>query len=219
MDIIFNTFLTLHILGGTFALLTGLINLVRKKGDRTHKSVGKVFFISMLTAGGSAFVLATIRPNHFLFMVGVFTVYMILTGYRYLRLKSPKTGGKPTAFDWALSALMTLAGIYFIVLGVMRLLQSNFFGIVFIVFALLGGLSIIQDFKYFRGRTQLANYWLLAHIQRMIGGFIAAVTAFLVVNATHFPAQIPAFVYWLLPTVILTPLIVYWSGKYTLTKR
>ena len=219
MDILYYTCLTLHILGGTFALLTGLINLVRKKGDRTHKSMGKIFFISMLTTGGSAFVLATIHPNHFLFIVGVFTVYMVLTGYRYLRLKSPKTGGNPTAFDWALSAFMTLAGIYFIVLGVMLLLQSNFFGIVFIVFALLGGLFIVQDFKYFHGRTQLANYWLLAHIQRMIGGFIAAVTAFLVVNATHFPAQIPAFVYWLLPTVILTPLIVYWSGKYAVTKR
>jgi uncharacterized membrane protein YbaN (DUF454 family) len=52
----------------------------------------------------------------------------------------------------------------------------------------------------------------------MTGGFIAALTAFLVVNAKYFPEQIPGFVYWLLPTIIFTPLIITWSSKYEVKK-
>jgi uncharacterized membrane protein YbaN (DUF454 family) len=48
----------------------------------------------------------------------------------------------------------------------------------------------------------------------MTGAFIASATAFLVVNAKYFPDIIPGFVYWLLPTIIFTPLIVKWSKKY-----
>src|SRR5688572_28074925 len=87
MDIIFTTFLTLHIIGGSLGLLTGTINLVRRKGDKNHKITGKVFSYAMLTAGVSSFVLSIIHPNYFLFMVGVFTVYLVGTGYRFLYLK------------------------------------------------------------------------------------------------------------------------------------
>jgi len=53
----------------------------------------------------------------------------------------------------------------------------------------------------------------------MTGSFIAAMTAFLVVNATYFPDQIPSFICWLLPTVTLTPLIVKWNGQYEIKKK
>jgi hypothetical protein len=58
------------------------------------------------------------------------------------------------------------------------------------------------------------NYWLLAHLQRMTGGYIAATTAFLVVNAQYSPVVLPSVVVWLLPTVILTPLTIAFSKKY-----
>ena len=37
MKIIFAVFLILHILGGSVGLITGTINLIRKKGDKKHK--------------------------------------------------------------------------------------------------------------------------------------------------------------------------------------
>jgi uncharacterized membrane protein len=87
MTIIFKTFLTLHILGGTFGLLTGMMNILRKKGDNNHKLIGKVFFVSMVTTGITALVLSCIHPNYFLFMVGLFTLYMVCSGQRYLHHK------------------------------------------------------------------------------------------------------------------------------------
>lgn len=48
----------------------------------------------------------------------------------------------------------------------------------------------------------------------MMGSYIAALTAFIVVNAGNFPFQIPQFIIWLGPTVILVPLSLYWSKPY-----
>jgi hypothetical protein len=71
-----------------------------------------------------------------------------------------------------------------------------------------------NDLKIYSGKIKFENYWLLIHIQRMIAGYIAALTAFLVVNNTY----LPSIVAWLLPTVIFTPLIFYWSKKNAVKK-
>ena len=72
-----------------------------------------------------------------------------------------------------------------------------------------------RDFSNYRGQVKEKNYWLLMHLQRMTGAYIASATAFLVVNAKYIPFELPAFVFWLLPTAVLTPLIVSWSKKYS----
>lgn len=45
-------------------------------------------------------------------------------------------------------------------------------------------------------------------------GYIAALTAFIVVNKSGLPGNLPEYIYWLIPTFILTPLIIYWSKPY-----
>jgi len=54
---------------------------------------------------------------------------------------------------------------------------------------------------------------LVTHLQRMIGAYIASLTAFLVVNNTILPGVIA----WLLPSVLLVPFIMAWSKKYKTT--
>jgi hypothetical protein len=50
----------------------------------------------------------------------------------------------------------------------------------------------------------------------MLGAYISTATAFLVVNITmiNYP-----WVTWLVPTFIGTPLIVYWTNKYTIKNK
>lgn len=216
MDNLFKIFLTLHIIGGSVGLFTGTINLVRKKGDKNHKLIGKIFAYSMLTAGISSFVLSILHVNYFLFMIGVFTIYLVGTGYRYIYLKMLGSDQRPKILDWAITIGMLLVGLLFIRLGIRHLLAHNNFGIVFIVFGTLGLRSAKTDFDNYRGKLREKNYWLLAHLQRMTGGYIAAITAFLVVNAKYSPVVLPSVLVWLLPTVILTPLIISWTKKYKL---
>lgn len=218
METIFRIFLIIHIIGGSLGLLTGILNMIAKKGDLRHRIVGKIFFFSMLTAGLSSLVLSTINPSLFMFMVGVFTVYMVGTGNRYLHLKMLNENQKPKIIDWSLTISMMLASILFIGLGVLSLLKSNLFGLVFITFGSLGLLFVRHDIKNYTGKSHLLNYWLSEHLQRMIGAFIASMTAFLVVNAKYLPESIPLILYWLLPTIIFTPLIIKWANKYEVKK-
>ena len=51
---------------------------------------------------------------------------------------------------------------------------------------------------------------LFTHIGRMIGGYTATVTAVLVVNGDRLPFVVPEFLLWLSPTLILTPISIYW---------
>lgn len=219
MDLVFKIFLTIHIIGGAIALLTGIFNMIAKKGDSKHKIVGKIFTISMLTTGFSSLILSVLHPSTFMFTIGVFTVYMVGTGNRYLHLKKLNKGQKPKIIDWILTAVMLLAGISLLGLGSLNLLKSNFFGLVFIIFGFIGLLFVRHDLKNYRGKSHISNYWLSEHIQRMIGGFIASSTAFLVVNAKYLPEFIPIIVFWLLPTLILTPLIIKWANKYEIKRK
>jgi len=218
MTIIFKVFLILHVVGGSFGLLTGILNIVRKKGDKNHILIGKIFYVSMLTAGISSLALACIHPNYFLFMVGVFTLYMVSSGQHYLKHKL-KDSLDSKLKEWAISILMLLSGLLFVGIGILNVIKSNLFGLVFLTFGSLGLLFVRQDFKNYTNKATIKNYWLIGHLQRMTGSFIATLTAFLVVNAKYFPDHIPSFAYWLFPTVILTPLIINWSRKYQIKKK
>lgn len=216
MNIVFNVFLVLHIVGGTVGLLTGMVTMLRRKGDKNHKLTGKVFYVSMLMTGISSLVLSCLHPNYFLCMVGVFTLYMVITGQRYLKHKQQKHN-ETKRVEWTITMLMLLAGLLFVGIGILTIIKSNLIGLVFIAFGSIGLLFVRQDFKNYTNQTTIKQYWLVGHLQRMTGSFIAALTAFLVVN--DLPHQIPGFVYWLLPTVILTPLIIKWSNKYGATTK
>lgn len=216
MDTIFTFFLTIHILGGLIGLLSGAINMIIPKGTPRHQKVGRWFVRGMLSAGASSFVLAVLHPNYFLFMVGVFTLYMVGTGQRYLLFKSKSYA--VTRVDWAFTLAMLVASLWFIPLGIIHLWEGNFFGLVFITFGGFGLSYVWLDIKNFRGKSHLKNFWLTEHIQRMVGGFIASSTAFLVVNVKYFPEGIPMFIYWLLPTVLMTPILSKWVKKHQIKK-
>lgn len=206
MDI-FKILLITHIACGGASLILGLIQLIIKKGDKRHKLIGNIYFFVMLTAALVALPMSYLHPNYFLFIIGVFTSYMLLTGKRYLK---KKTNSEIRFIDWALTFLMLFFGIAFFGFGVYNIVEANYFGIVLLVFGSISILFVIQDFKNFKGKSKIKNYGLTTHLQRMIGSYIASATAFLVVNNKILP---DVFV-WLLPTILIVPLIIKWTRKY-----
>jgi len=214
MNILFSLLLAIHIACGTLGLFTGTINLIQKKGGKWHRLFGKLFVVGMFGTGFTAFALSILHPNYFLFIVGVFTVYLAGTGYRYMNLKQLLKSQKPSKIDWTLTIGMLLAGLVFAGLGVYNLVNGKSFGIVFLAFSLISLGFVRTDYSNYRGKAKEKNYWLLAHIQRMVGAFIASATAFLVVNLKYMPDAIPPALVWLFPTIVLTPLIFVWCKKY-----
>ena len=210
MDLIFKIILIIHIICGCAGLFTGTINIARKKGDKPHFLVGKIFFISMVINAIAGFVMSIMHENLFLLIIAVFSFYMVCSGQRILALKNLLQNQKPKIIDYCLTIGMLLFGIGFIIYGIFMLINKNSFGSVLLIFGLISLFFVRTDFRFFKGFTKYKNYWLIVHLQRMIGGYIASVTAF-IVTVDKFNLGI---VGWLLPTVILVPLIVKWSRKY-----
>lgn len=215
MESIFKILLVIHIIAGSIGLFTGTINIIREKGNEPHKKVGTFFLYGMLVNGFAGLAMSLLHTNYFLLIIAVFSIYLVGTGQRSLSLKQLTKGQKPNKIDWILSISMLVFAIGFIGFGGYLIFNQNNFGIVLIVFGMISILMVLKDLKNYKGNSKYKNYWLLTHVQRMIGGYIAATTAFLVVNNTI----LPGVVTWLLPTVILTPVIFYWSRKYAVIKK
>lgn len=58
--------------------------------------------------------------------------------------------------------------------------------------------------------------WIGAHISGMLGSYIGIVTATIVVNVPKIPVlnELPLLLFWVLPTIIGTPLIFRVGNKY-----
>lgn len=214
MELLFKTLLIIHIIAGSIGLFTGTINIIRKKGDKPHILIGKFFFYGMIINAVAGFVMSILHDNIFLLIIAVFSFYLTATGQRFLSLKKLDKGQKPKSIDWIITSVMIVFALFFIAYGAALVVNQNNFGTVLLVF---GGISLLmarKDILIYKGKIKFKNYWLLIHIQRMIAAYIAALTAFLVVNNSY----LPPVVAWLMPTVILTPLIFYWSGKNAIKK-
>ena len=209
MSIFYQILLFLHIIAGSLSLLTGTLNMILPKGGKIHQKIGRIFVTGMMLTGGSALFMAQIKPNPFLFIIGVFTIYLVGTADRYIKLNK----NKPLLIDWVYTLGMFVFGSIFIIWGVISLTKSEGMSAVLLIFGSIGLYSVHQDFKNYKGEAKHRNYRLLTHIGRMVGGFTATVTAVLVVNASYIPIAIPDVVYWLTPTLIFTPLSIYWIKK------
>jgi hypothetical protein len=213
MEQILSILLYIHALSGGLGLLSGTLVFILKKGNEKHVLIGRIFFWTMLLSGVSALILALLKERSFLLAVGVMTVYSIISGVRYLHIHKSSPVFKATILDWVNTAFIAISGCWFLYFGSKLLISGESFGIVFVVFTFLCLSSFREDYLNFNGKAKQKNFWLLMHISRMGGAYIASFTAFLVVNAHHIPLEIPGFIYWLLPAAIFTPLIVKWTRK------
>jgi uncharacterized membrane protein len=192
-----------HIISGASALLTGTINIVRKKGGRLHSQVGMMFFWSMILTSVFAIILATLRPNPFLLLIGIFSLYLTVSGQRMVRYQEYQS----KLSQKILLGVSAVAATGLIMYSIYLLINLKSFGLVPLTFGLIMLTLIRQEMLLknisFAKRVQL-------HIGRIAGAYIAALTAFLVVNNT----VLPGWLAWLLPTAIIVPLILRWSKLY-----
>jgi len=156
-------------------------------------------------------VVVTIFPTNFspfLLAIGVFSLYLLISGYRALGYK---TSTAKLHFDQLVSSIMLLAGIFMIILPILSAGKLN---IVLTVFGSIGIFSGIRDLRLYQNPQNLKKNWLKLHLGNMMGAFIASCTAFLVVNDF-----LPSLVGWLGPTVIGSFYIAYWNIKLKKKKK
>jgi hypothetical protein len=205
MDIFKTIALTIHIASGTTALITGLIAILAKKGQKTHKLAGKIFFISMLTVAGSAIIISIVIKNYFLLMIGIFALLMDYFGFRAIKNKSLK----PNLLDWAV-LIMGFVNSFFMIYSMNTIL---------LVFGTINSFLVLRVLRInillMKNKPLQKLEWLIRHIGMMLGTYIATTTAFVVVNVKNVT---PDWLPWLLPTFIGVPIIFFWIRKYSAKK-
>jgi hypothetical protein len=200
--------LIIHVVAGCTALLAGLFAIIFRNRVHKHRPFGKIYFWCMTIIFITAIYISVYRGNIFLFCVAFFTYYSCLTAYRSLKLKHIHQGQKGKTIDWIIEAVFGFTHIGFLSFGIYLLKSGNKeFGIICLVFGIIGLRVNYLTQKRLRGYVDYSNYWLLAHIGGMLGSYIGAITAFLVNNNRWI--HMPNIFAWLGPAVLLIPLIVY----------
>ena len=197
--------LPIHILAGTIALLCAALAVSSEKGKRLHVLSGRTYFWSMATIFLTAIPMSIISNNIFLFLIAIFSFYLAFAGMRFARNRK----GVATTLDWTAVCLMIFSGIGLWILAAIYFLNTNTQYIVLLVFGFLAIALGYADFKSHKNKSAIGKERISRHLTNMMGGTIAVVTAVLVVN----PPFEPEWVWWVLPTVMITPLIFWWNFK------
>ena len=197
--------LSIHILAGITSLLCAALAVSSTKGKKLHVLSGRTYFWGMVTIFLTAIPMSVISNNIFLFLIAVFSFYLAFAGMRFARNRK----GIATILDWLAVYLMIFSGIGMWILAAIYFLNSNPQYIVLLVFGFLAITLGYADFRSYKNNSAIGNKRISRHLTNMMGGTIAVITAVLVVN----PPFEPEWVLWVLPTVLLTPVIFWWNFK------
>ena len=190
----------------------GMIGAVGAIGTRLMRSPhkwhvwsGRVFTLGMVGVGLTGLLITSKYPSLFLLGLAVFVLYLAGMGWLYARAR----GGLDRPWHRVLAFGFTATFSAMLGYGLWAWLgQGAAMGIVLAVFGGIGLLNAVGDLRTSMGRPLSPKERIAAHLSRMLGGTIAAVTAFLLVQM-----QTNSLLVWLGPTVVITPLIAYWSRK------
>ena len=197
--------LPIHILAGSVALVSAALALSSEKGKKFHILIGKAYFWSMAIIFLTALPLSTITSNVFLFLITIFSFYLAFSGMRFAKNRK----GVPTRIDLIAVNFMLLSGVGMWILAIIFFIDNNSQYITLIVFGFLALFLGYGDFQTFKNQTAIGKERIAKHLTNMMGGTIAVVTAVLVVN----PPANPEWVWWILPTFLITPVIFWWNKK------
>lgn len=204
--------LAIHITAGFGALAGGSVAIVARKGQRVHKAAGRLFFWCMVAVAVTAVHLSVVHPNPFLLFISLFSFYLTWSGYRAIRWKEKALSPGVRLFNNVFIPLMFISGLAMVTISVADWMEFpipeglNEFELLLLVFGIINSLFAGYDLlRQYHLAPSSRFWWINQHIGRIGGAFIAACTAFLVVNLTF----LPALVTWLGPTLIGSPLIAY----------
>ncbi len=207
---IYSVLLILHIGAGCITLVTALIATLSKQLEAKHHIhviSGKIFAIAMSIIFLTAFPMSLIKFNLFLLLISVFSFYMMLAGWLYA---TDRKGNRANVL-LIVSSIMLVVSTAMIGFGIWAILNGNSSAIPVFVFGVIGTLLARADWLVARKGGAKGKFRIAKHLASMLGATIAAVTAFLV-NVVQLGGFL-GIAMWLLPTLVLTPIIVMQSRK------
>ncbi|UPT62533.1 MAG: hypothetical protein M0D54_19620 [Hyphomonadaceae bacterium JAD_PAG50586_4] len=210
-----NALLWTHIAGGAIGMVTGVVALASRKGQRIHRAAGSVFLAMFaayaIGAGVAPFLDTGQRPN---FVAGIMALYLLISGAMAARRRDAKAGA-PELIGLVIALSITAAGVIF-----MRMGAASASGTVdgsppqaFLLFTIAGAFASAGELHVLL-RRQISNVSRIArHLWRMCFSLFIASGSFFLGQQQVFPEALRDSV--LLYAVALAPLpiMLFWLGK------
>lgn len=203
----------IHIILGCIVLAIGLMQLMMRKAGKPHRNLGKAYVVAMIASVSLSLPSSLYLGQIFLTVIACFSLFLAFTGYRFAVIRSE---GQIHIID-KIAAVLFLAmafgmAIYALLIWLKGAVAA---GIILSVFSFIFLSGTLTDARYLLFARNPAIYysgnkWLRSHIGRIVGSYIAAVTAFLV-NIEPFGSSL---LNWLLPTVAGTAMMFRFIRKY-----
>lgn len=205
-----------HIAGGAIGMITGVVALAARKGQRVHRAAGSVFFMAMLMAyaigaGVAPFLETGQRPN---FIAGIMALYLLVSGTVAARRRDAKAGA------WEVIGLIVALSITAAGVILMRMGAASPSGTVdgsppqaFFLFTIAGTFAAAGELN-FLVRRQLSNVARIArHLWRMCFSLFIASGSFFLGQQQVFPKTLQDSVLLLVLALAPLPVMLFWLGK------
>ena len=153
----------------------------------------------------TAIPMSIASSNIFLFLIAIFSFYLAYAGMRFAGNRT----GTVNLFDRVAIGLMVLSGVVMWILAIFYFMNSNS---QYITLTISGFIAISLGYTNFascRNKSAIGKQRIARHLTNMLAGTIAVITAVLVTNVYIDPV----FILWILPTIIITPIIISWNRK------
>ena len=242
MQLAYTINLVLHALAGLAALVALPVPLIARKGGSVHRKAGWVFVAAMVavavTGMGIALSWATVplqvKPPSgtpspeavermvrtyrafalFFAAVAVMSAAAVWHGISALRLKGAQPGSWARPADHLAYGATVVVGVPLLWQGLS--MQQPLF-IAFGALALFGGLG---DARFVLRSAHEPRAWLIRHLQSMLGGATAALTAFSAFTLRRYfgAEQGFAIAAWIVPVVLGMGASILWTRRYQARK-
>lgn len=187
----------------------GYSALIVKRGSPRHKKLGRIYVYAMSAVVVTAYMMAILKPNAFLFGIAIFTTYFIYTGWSSVggRWKTYAKQDRLAAYGFFLTATACLA-----ILGYVKISKAEFADTFFttaLIFSIIAIAISLQDIWRLKGEPLTRTERIVKHLISMCAGLIATTTAVMVTLISYIPIIPPIFA-WIGSSVVISPLIFYW---------
>ncbi len=202
----------LHVTAGTFVLVVAPIAMLVGKGGRRHRRAGLAFCAGMIAVLVTAAGMWQSHGHLFLLFLDAVSAYLVFVGYRTIVRRRRRLASAKADVADALAAVVAVA----CALALATLAAAahtplmHELAVVLAALAILAATFAALDAKALAERRQSKLGSLLMHLSAMIGAYISAVTAFVVINAHGVPMTLR----WLVPSVVGTAVIGGFSIAY-----
>jgi uncharacterized membrane protein YidH (DUF202 family) len=197
--------LPIHIMAGTIALLSAVFAICSEKGKKIHITAGKTYYWGMVLIFLTALPMSLITKNIFLLLIAIFSFYLAFAGRRFAQNRK----GIASRIDWVAVGLMMFTGLGMWILALLYYIENNSQYITLTIFGFIAIALGYTDYKTYKQQEAKGKKRISRHLTNMLAGTIAVVTAVLVVNVSIEPQWLP----WVLPTLLITPVIAWWNWK------